>query len=137
MSRRPFRSRACGGLRAAVRARRGASPPPPKAPLRRRRAVVPSLSSSAGRHLQFYLDSDELPRGAPFIVPYTDVREKIGDSQEAFSAAWQAALLAASDDYGRRLRLLWEAVFDDIFHASPSGLSQLHRGLPHDEAVAL
>eukprot|EP00579_Thalassiosira_antarctica_P014719 CAMPEP_0201942440 /NCGR_PEP_ID=MMETSP0903-20130614/49045_1 /ASSEMBLY_ACC=CAM_ASM_000552 /TAXON_ID=420261 /ORGANISM="Thalassiosira antarctica, Strain CCMP982" /LENGTH=498 /DNA_ID=CAMNT_0048484831 /DNA_START=48 /DNA_END=1541 /DNA_ORIENTATION=- len=90
-----------------------------------------------GRHLQFYLESDEQSSGSePFIVPYTDIRENIVQSQAHFSHAWRASLKAASDDYTHRVRLLWEQIFDGLFRLS--GLEeQEHRGLPHDDAIQL
>mmetsp|Transcript_44552 Transcript_44552/g.93489 ORF Transcript_44552/g.93489 Transcript_44552/m.93489 type:complete len:536 (+) Transcript_44552:114-1721(+) len=89
-----------------------------------------------GRHLQFYLESDEQSSGIePFIVPYTDIRDNIGHSQDEFSRAWQASLETASNDYTDRTRLLWKQIFSDLFRSS--NFEQEHRGLPHEEAIEL
>lgn len=90
-----------------------------------------------GRHLQFYLESDEQSSGSePFIVPYTDIRESIGQSEAQFEHAWQTSLKAASDDYTHRMRVLWELIFDDLVRKSGRDELEL-RGLPHDEAIQL
>jgi hypothetical protein len=91
-----------------------------------------------GRHLQFYLESDEQSSSGnePFIVPYTDIRESIGQTQALFAHAWQASLKAASDDYLHRVRVLWEKVFDDLFKSSDR-VEHLCRGMPLDKAISL
>ena len=70
-----------------------------------------------GRHLQFYLEDDnqQTNNGEPFIVPYTDIRETIGQSQEKFTEEWQNSLSVASLDYNKRVRLLWDTIFDGLF----------------------
>jgi len=70
-----------------------------------------------GRHLQFYLEDDnqQTKNGEPFIVPYTDIRETIGQSQEKFTEEWQNSLSVASLDYNKRVRLLWDTIFDGLF----------------------
>lgn len=91
-----------------------------------------------GRHLQFYLESDEQSSESdPIIVPYTDIRETIGQSQAQFGHAWQASLKAASDDYTQRVRNLWVQIFDDLFRLSDQEGEQGHRGLPPDDAIKL
>ncbi|KAL9189154.1 hypothetical protein ACHAXT_011644 [Thalassiosira profunda] len=96
------------------------------------------IEHASGRHLQFYLESDEATEHAnePIIVPYTEIRETIGQSQAQFVHAWQSSLKAASDDYTHRVRQLWENVFDDIVRLSGRSEQDL-RGLPHEEAVRL
>mmetsp|Transcript_22872 Transcript_22872/g.35375 ORF Transcript_22872/g.35375 Transcript_22872/m.35375 type:complete len:511 (-) Transcript_22872:64-1596(-) len=91
-----------------------------------------------GRHLQFYLECDELKSGAskPYIVPYKDIRGAIGESQESFQQLWLESLKAASDDYTQRLRLLWQQIFSDLFRFSGQDQNLL-RGLPHEDAVQL
>lgn len=93
----------------------------------------------AGRHLQFYLEINEQSKSSgaqTFIVPYTDIRSLIGESQDQFGQAWQASLKSASDVYSRRLRLVWGTIFEDIF--TLSGVKeQKCRGLPHDEAIQI
>jgi hypothetical protein len=91
-----------------------------------------------GRHLQFYLEDDEQPSSGnePFIVPYTDIRESIGQTQALFAHAWQTSLKAASDDYLHRVRVLWAKVFEDLFMSSDKA-EQLCRGLPLDKAISL
>ena len=69
-------------------------------------------------------------------MPYTEIRETIGQSQATFVHAWQSSLKAASDDYTHRVRQLWENVFDDILRLSGRSEQDL-RGLPHEEAVRL
>ena len=92
----------------------------------------------SGRHLQFYLESDEQSSESdPIIVPYTDIRETIGQSQAQFGHAWQASLKAASDDYTQRVRNLWVQIFDDLFRLSDQEGEQGHRGLPPDDAIKL
>ncbi len=112
-----------------------------------------------GRHLQFYLEGDDISSSGnkPYIVPYTDVRECIGESQTHFTRAWQMSLKLASEDYVHRVRVLWEKVFDGLFRMSSSSslLSSssaannnnnntsaklsMHqcRGLPLDRAITL
>lgn len=92
----------------------------------------------SGRHLQFYLEGDEEYNtgSEPFIVPYTDIRECIGQSQEQFTDDWQISLQSASDDYLNRVRALWDQIFDDLFRLSGRGEQQNHRGLKLDEAVS-
>ena len=70
-----------------------------------------------GRHLQFYLEDDnqQTKNGEPFIVPYTDIRETIDQSQEKFTEEWQNSLSVASLDYNKRVRLLWDTIFDGLF----------------------
>lgn len=95
-----------------------------------------------GRHLQFYLECDELKSGGastqhkPYIVPYQDIRGAIGESQEEFQHCWLDALKAASDDYTHRVRLLWQQLFADLFRLSGQDENAL-RGLPHEDAVQL
>lgn len=85
-----------------------------------------------GRHLQFYLESDEQSSESdPFIVPYMDIRATVGLSQAQFSHAWQISLKAASDDYIYQVRLLWKKIFDDLRE------EQNNRGLPSEEAIQL
>jgi hypothetical protein len=97
--------------------------------------------------LQFYLEEEEEYNSGggsePFIVPYTDIRECIGHSQEQFTLDWQTSLESASDDYLTRVRALWDQMFDDLFRMSSVGRREgelhqsNHRGLKLDEAVAL
>ena len=92
-----------------------------------------------GRHLQFYLECDELKSGAsskPCIVPYKDIRGSIGESQEEFEKLWMESLNAVSKDYTRRLRTLWQQIFSDLFRLSGHDQNVL-RGLPRDDAVQL
>jgi len=92
-----------------------------------------------GRHLQFYLECDELKSGTsnkPYIVPYSDIRGAIGESQEEFQQFWLESLKAASDDYAQRLRSWWQQIFSDLFRLSGQDENVL-RGLPHEEAVQL
>ena len=90
-----------------------------------------------GRHLQFYLESDEQSsnRNDPFIVPYTDIKDEIASSQAQFVHAWQVSLNAASDDYLRRIRVLIEEIFADLARL-PGWDEQRVRGLPLDEAMS-
>lgn len=106
-----------------------------------------------GRHLQFYLEGDEVSSSGnePYIVPYTDIRECIGESQSSFTRAWRQSLKSASEDYVHRLRVLWEKIFDDLFRMSSSSSTNngndnsvteqlnMHqcRGLPLDRAITL
>lgn len=120
-----------------------------------------------GRHLQFYLESDELQQSDggnedPYIVPYTDIRESIGHSQHQFVQEWTSSLKLASDDYTRRLKFLWKRIFDDVFSSSSAltrhhksngnpfvnndvhddfgfatKFEEEHRGLPNDRAIQL
>ena len=113
-----------------------------------------------GRHLQFYLEGDEISSSGdePYIVPYTDIRECIGESQSSFTRAWRQSLKSASEDYVHRVRVLWEKIFDDLFRMSSSSSSSsssstnngkdnsttteqltMHqcRGLPLDRAITL
>ena len=69
-------------------------------------------------------------------MPYIDLREDIGHSQEQFVLAWQTSLKAASDDYTHRVRLFWRQIFNDLFMLS-GGNEQEQRGLPHYDAVQL
>eukprot|EP00574_Skeletonema_japonicum_P011984 CAMPEP_0201730694 /NCGR_PEP_ID=MMETSP0593-20130828/23127_1 /ASSEMBLY_ACC=CAM_ASM_000672 /TAXON_ID=267983 /ORGANISM="Skeletonema japonicum, Strain CCMP2506" /LENGTH=510 /DNA_ID=CAMNT_0048223291 /DNA_START=57 /DNA_END=1589 /DNA_ORIENTATION=+ len=91
-----------------------------------------------GRHLQFYLECDELKSGAskPYIVPYKDIRGAIGDSQEEFQKLWLNSLKAVSDDYTQRLHSLWQQIFSDLFRFSRQDQNVL-RGLPREDAVQL
>ncbi len=91
-----------------------------------------------GRHLQFYLECDELKSGAskPYIVPYKDIRGAIGDSQEEFQKLWLDSLKAVSDDYTQRLHSLWQQIFSDLFRFSRQDQNVL-RGLPREDAVQL
>jgi SPX domain protein involved in polyphosphate accumulation len=92
-----------------------------------------------GRHLQFYLECDELKSGTskkPYIVPYKDIRGAIGESQEEFQHFWLESLKAASDDYTQRVRSLWQQIFTDLFRLSGQDENVL-RGLPHEDAVQL
>ena len=70
-----------------------------------------------GRHLQFYLedDKDQCNCDEPYIVQYTDIKELIGDSQEKFTKEWQNSLSVATQDYNKRVRLLWDTIFDGLF----------------------
>ena len=90
-----------------------------------------------GRHLQFYLESDEQSsnKNDPFIVPYTDIKDEIASSQAQFVHAWQVSLKAPSHDYLHRVRVLIEEIFSDL--ARLHGWDELHvRGLPLDEAMS-
>ncbi|KAL7546480.1 hypothetical protein ACHAWF_009814 [Thalassiosira exigua] len=88
-----------------------------------------------GRHLQFYLESDGKESGRePFIVPYTDIRETIGQSREHFCHAWQMSLKSASDEYTSGVKYLWERVFHDLFRLTEG---QEIRGMPLDGAIKL
>ena len=92
-----------------------------------------------GRHLQFYLDCDELKGDnatKPYIVPYVDIRAAIGESQDTFQHLWLESLNAVSDDYSQRLRIVWEQIFSDLFRYSGQDQNSL-RGLPHEDAVQL
>ena len=91
-----------------------------------------------GRHLQFYLECDELTsdKSKPYIVPYKDIRGEIGESQEEFQQSWMQSLEAASDDYTQRIRVLWQKIFADLFSLSRQDENIL-RGLPHEDAVQL
>lgn len=91
-----------------------------------------------GRHLQFYLECDELKsdKSKPYIVPYKDIRGAIGESQEEFEKLWLDSLNAVSKDYTQRSRELWQQIFSDLFRSSEHDLNAL-RGLPHDDAVQL
>jgi hypothetical protein len=84
------------------------------------------------------VEGDEQPSSGnePFIVPYTDIRESIGQTQALFAHTWQTSLKAASDDYLHRVRVLWAKVFEDLFMSSDKA-EQLCRGLPLDEAISL
>ena len=44
-----------------------------------------------------------------------NIKELIGDSQEKFTKEWQNSLSVASQDYNKRLRLLWDTIFDGLF----------------------
>ena len=81
-------------------------------------------------------DEQSLSGNEPFIVPYTDIRESIGQTQALFAHAWQTSLKAASDDYLHRVRVLWGKVFEDLFMSSDRA-EQLCRGLPLDKAISL
>ena len=72
----------------------------------------------------------------PFIVPYADICESIGQTQVLFAHAWQTSLKAASDDYLHRVRVLWGKVFADLFTSSDRAEQQC-RGLPLDRAISL
>ncbi|KAL7458188.1 hypothetical protein ACHAWC_010626 [Mediolabrus comicus] len=91
-----------------------------------------------GRHLQFYLECDELTNDSSksFIVPYKDIRGTIGESQQEFQITWTEALEAASDDYTNRIKSLWKQIFADLFMLSRQDENML-RGLPHEDAVQL
>ena len=91
-----------------------------------------------GRHLQFYLECDELTNDSSksFIVPYKDIRGAIGESQQEFQITWTEALEAASDDYTNRIKSLWKQIFADLFMLSRQDENML-RGLPHEDAVQL
>mmetsp|Transcript_9880 Transcript_9880/g.22494 ORF Transcript_9880/g.22494 Transcript_9880/m.22494 type:complete len:536 (-) Transcript_9880:230-1837(-) len=86
-----------------------------------------------GRHLQFYLEEEPSYSSGktPFIVPYSDIRGLIGESQATFTQAWQNSRKAASDDYLHRTRVLWEKVFGDLVRHGCVN----YRGLPFDEAI--
>ncbi len=92
-----------------------------------------------GRHLQFYLECDELKTksGAskPYIVPYRDIRGAIGE-QEEFQKLWLESLEAVSGDYTQRVKSLWRQIFSDLFRYSRQDQNVL-RGLPHEDAVQL
>ena len=70
-----------------------------------------------GRHLQFYLEVDEQSDSAaePYIVPYTEIRDSIGQSQKQFVDEWQTSLKTAMKDYNERVRGLWDTIFDGLF----------------------
>ena len=92
-----------------------------------------------GRHLQFYLECDELTtdhQKKSYIVPYKDIRGTIGQSQQEFQISWTEALEAASDDYTKRIKSLWKQIFADLFTLSRQDENML-RGLPHEDAVQL
>ena len=91
-----------------------------------------------GRHLQFYLECDELKSGTSksYIVPYKDIRGTIGESQEEFEKLWLESLNAVSDNYTRDVRTLWKQLFSDLFRWSGHDQNVL-RGLPHEDAVQL
>jgi hypothetical protein len=74
-------------------------------------------------------------------VPYPDIREEIGIGQSQFVNEWMISMNRASDDYTKRIRMMWKRIFDDIFTSSAasrrqsfdSGISTFedeHRGLP-------
>jgi len=93
-----------------------------------------------GRHLQFYLedDKDQCNCDEPYIVQYTDIKELIGDSQEKFTKEWQNSLSVATQDYNKRVRLLWDTIFDGLFRQSERGdAEQANRGLPPKQAIWL
>ena len=121
-----------------------------------------------GRHLQFYLESDELQQsdggyGDPFIVSYTDIRECIGQSQHQFVHEWTASLKRASDDYTKRVKMLWKRIFDDVFSSGADSMrrrqdraavstvdglapdsdcgdtsfEEKHRGIPNDKVIQI
>lgn len=92
-----------------------------------------------GRHLQFYLECDELTTDhhkKSYIVPYKDIRGTIGESQQEFQISWTEALDAASDDYTNRIKSLWKQIFADLF-TLPRQDENILRGLPHEDAVQL
>lgn len=92
-----------------------------------------------GRHLQFYLECDELTTDhhkKSYLVPYKDIRGTIGESQQEFQISWAEALEAASDDYTNRIKSLWKQIFADLFTLSRQDENML-RGLPHEDAVQL
>ena len=99
------------------------------------RAPNTSLARTLGRHLQFYLEEEKgeghLSDETPFIVPYTDIRGTIGESQATFTQAWRYSREAACDDYLHRTRDLWEKVFGDLVRHGCT----TYRGLPFDDVI--
>jgi hypothetical protein len=82
--------------------------------------------------------------GGGVIVPYTNIRKSIGQTQALFAHAWQTLLKAAyarqmllkaaSDDYLHLVRVLWEKVFGNLFKSS-NRVEQLCCGMPLGKAI--
>jgi hypothetical protein len=104
------------------------------------RCDVDTLEESEERDVDasINVEGDEQPSSwnKPFIVPYNDIHESIGQTQALFAHAWQTLPKTASDDYLHRVRVLWAKVFEDLFMSSDNA-EQLCRGLPLDKAISL
>jgi len=71
-----------------------------------------------GRHLQFYIDCENL--NSHYIVPYDTLRDKITphpqseQSQEDFKATWREVLEEASRDFSKSTHSCWQTVFEGV-----------------------
>ena len=85
-----------------------------------------------GRHLQFYLDLEQ-PEGEHYIVPYTEIRDIIGDSNdsEQFVEEWRECLRLSSEDFAASTAALWRKVFA-VLHNQPEA-----RGARIEDALQL
>ena len=64
-----------------------------------------------GRHLQFYLECEQ-PEGEHYIVPYSEIRDIIGDNDsEQFVDEWRECLRLSAEDFTSSTATLWRKLF--------------------------
>ena len=86
-----------------------------------------------GRHLQFYLECEQ-PEGDHYIVPYSEIRDLIGDSQsnaEQYVAEWRECLRLSAEDFVESTAKLWREVFAALHNRADA------RGSRLDDALTL
>lgn len=84
-----------------------------------------------GRHLQFYLECEQ-PEGEHYIVPYSEIRDLIGDNDvEGYVTEWRECLRLSAEDFVESIAKLWRTVFAALHNRADA------RGARLDDALTL